>query len=102
PSPACHFVGHSLAVAAGVGARLPFGAVAAGGGGAHRLPGRSSGAAAGAHVRSRAEAILLIYTAFFGAVYLFAVAIVPQLYRELTRISGNAVAFAQSLTPDRI
>ncbi len=50
----------------------------------------------------RAVAILLIYTAFFGAVYLFAVAIVPQLYRELTRISGNAVAFAQSLTPDRI
>jgi putative heme transporter len=50
----------------------------------------------------RAVAILLIYTAFFGAVYLFAVAIVPQLYRELTRISGNAVGFAQSLTPDRI
>ncbi len=50
----------------------------------------------------RAVAILLIYTAFFGAVYLFAVAIVPQLYRELTRISGNAVTFAQSLTPDRI
>jgi len=50
----------------------------------------------------RAVAILLIYAAFFGAVYLFAVAIVPQLYRELTRISGNAVAFAQSLTPDRI
>ncbi|MGO8969668.1 MAG: AI-2E family transporter [Myxococcaceae bacterium] len=50
----------------------------------------------------RAVAILLIYTAFFGAVYLFAVAIVPQLYRELTRISGNAVAFAQSLTPDHI
>ncbi len=50
----------------------------------------------------RAVAILLIYTAFFGAVYLFAVAIVPQLYRELTRISGNAVSFAQSLNPERI
>jgi predicted PurR-regulated permease PerM len=50
----------------------------------------------------RAVAILLIYLAFFGVVYLFVVAIVPQLYRELTRISGNAVAFAQSLTPDRI
>jgi len=46
--------------------------------------------------------ILLIYAAFFGVVYLFVVAIVPQLYRELARISGNAVAFAQSLTPDRI
>jgi putative heme transporter len=50
----------------------------------------------------RAVAILLLYTAFFGAVYLFAVAIVPQLYRELTRISGNAVSFAQSLNPERI
>ena len=50
----------------------------------------------------RAVAILFIYAAFFGAVYLFAVAIVPQLYREVTRISGNAVAFAQSLTPDRV
>ena len=50
----------------------------------------------------RAVAILLIYTAFFGVVYLFAVAIVPQLYRELTRISGNAVSFAQSLNPERI
>ena len=47
-------------------------------------------------------AILLIYAAFFGVVYLFVVAIVPQLYRELTRISGNAVAYAQSLTPERI
>lgn len=50
----------------------------------------------------RAAVILLIYAAFFGVVYLFVVAIVPQLYRELTRISGNAVSFAQSLTPDRI
>jgi predicted PurR-regulated permease PerM len=50
----------------------------------------------------RAVAILLIYAAFFGVVYLFAVAIVPQLYRELTRISGNAVSFAQSLNPERI
>ncbi|HMK74178.1 MAG TPA: AI-2E family transporter [Myxococcaceae bacterium] len=46
--------------------------------------------------------ILLIYAAFFGVVYLFVVAIVPQLYREVGRISGNAVAFAQSLTPERI
>jgi putative heme transporter len=50
----------------------------------------------------RAAAILLIYAAFFGVVYLFAVAIVPQLYRELTRISGNAVSFAQSLSAERI
>jgi predicted PurR-regulated permease PerM len=50
----------------------------------------------------RAVAILLIYAGFFGVVYLFAVAIVPQLYRELTRISGNAVGFAQSLNPERI
>ncbi len=50
----------------------------------------------------RAAAILLIYAAFFGVLYLFAVAIVPQLYRELTRISGNAVSFAQSLSPERV
>jgi len=50
----------------------------------------------------RAAVILLIYAAFFGVVYLFAVAIVPQLYRELTRISGNAVSYAQSLSPERI
>jgi putative heme transporter len=50
----------------------------------------------------RAAVILIIYAAFFGVVYLFAVAIVPQLYRELTRISGNAVSFAQSLSPERI
>jgi predicted PurR-regulated permease PerM len=56
----------------------------------------------GGHSPPRAVAILLIYAAFFGIVYLFAVAIVPQLYRELTRISGNAVAFAQTLNPERV
>jgi len=47
-------------------------------------------------------AILLIYALFFLFSYLFLVAIVPQLYRELVRISSNAFTFARSLTPDRI
>jgi putative heme transporter len=47
-------------------------------------------------------AILLIYALFFVAVYLFFVAMVPQLYRELARISREGIAFANSLTPERI
>jgi len=47
-------------------------------------------------------AILLIYAAFFVLVYLFMIAIVPQLYREMVRITSNAVAFARSLTPERV
>ena len=47
-------------------------------------------------------AILVIYAIFFLLSYLFLIAIVPQLYRELVRISSNAFAFARSLTPGRI
>jgi putative heme transporter len=47
-------------------------------------------------------AILLIYALFFLLAYLFLVAIVPQLYRELVRISSNAFTFARSLTPGRV
>lgn len=46
--------------------------------------------------------ILLIYALFFLAVYLFFIAMVPQLYQELARISRDGVAFANSLTPERI
>jgi hypothetical protein len=46
-------------------------------------------------------AILLIYAVFFLLAYLFIIAIVPQLFRELVRISSNAFAFARSLTPER-
>jgi predicted PurR-regulated permease PerM len=45
-------------------------------------------------------AILLIYALFFVGVYLFSIALVPQLYRELARISRDGVAFANSLTPE--
>lgn len=45
-------------------------------------------------------AILLIYALFFVGVYLFFIALVPQLYRELARISRDGVAFVNSLTPD--
>src|SRR3712207_730660 len=55
-------------------------------------------------VRGRAiprwVAILLIYALFFVLVYLFFIAMVPQLYRELARISRDGLAFANSLTPE--
>ncbi|MCP3103326.1 AI-2E family transporter [Myxococcus sp. K15C18031901] len=47
-------------------------------------------------------AILLIYAGFFVGVYLFLVALVPQLYRELARISRDAVALANTLTPEHM
>jgi predicted PurR-regulated permease PerM len=47
-------------------------------------------------------AILLIYALFFLAVYLFFIAMVPQLYRELARISRDGVTFLNSLTPERV
>ncbi|MBX5483297.1 MAG: AI-2E family transporter [Myxococcaceae bacterium] len=50
----------------------------------------------------RWTAILLIYLAFFTAVYLAFIALVPQLYREMARISRDAVAWSNTLTPERI
>ncbi|MGA9520609.1 MAG: AI-2E family transporter [Myxococcaceae bacterium] len=47
-------------------------------------------------------AILLIYLAFFAAVYLAFIGLVPQLYRELLRISREAITLTESLTPERI
>ncbi|MFL5346922.1 MAG: AI-2E family transporter [Hyalangium sp.] len=45
-------------------------------------------------------AILLIYAVFFVGLYLFFIALVPQLYRELLRISRDGLAFANTLTPE--
>lgn len=45
-------------------------------------------------------AILLIYAVFFVGLYLFFIALLPQLYRELLRISRDGLAFANSLTPE--
>lgn len=50
----------------------------------------------------RWAAILLIYALFFLGVYLFFIAMVPQLYREMARISRDGVAFLNSLTPERV
>ncbi|MCE9667529.1 AI-2E family transporter [Myxococcus stipitatus] len=50
----------------------------------------------------RWAAILLIYAGFFVGVYLFLVALVPQLYREMARISRDAVALANTLTPEHM
>jgi predicted PurR-regulated permease PerM len=54
------------------------------------------------HAIPRWVGILLIYSGFFLAVYLFFVAMVPQLYQELARISRDGVVFLNSLTPERI
>jgi predicted PurR-regulated permease PerM len=46
--------------------------------------------------------ILLVYALFFLVVYLFVLVMVPQIYRELARISRDGIAFANSLTPERV
>lgn len=50
----------------------------------------------------RWAAILFIYACFFFLVYLAIIALVPQLYRELARISRDAVEYANALTPERV
>jgi len=47
-------------------------------------------------------AILFCYAVFFALVYFFFVTAVPQLYKEVARISKGAVDWANSLTPERI
>src|SRR5689334_13067505 len=47
-------------------------------------------------------AIILIYVAFFFVTYLFILLVVPQLYREIFRISGDAAEFANGLTPEKV
>lgn len=61
-----------------------------------------SGARLGRRHLPRWVAVIVIYTLFFLLVYLFVIALLPQLYRELARITGSAAAFANSLTPERI
>lgn len=47
-------------------------------------------------------AILIIYALFFLAVYAFIVGLVPQLYREVSRISRDALEWVNALTPERV
>lgn len=47
-------------------------------------------------------AIILIYVTFFFVTYLLFLLVVPQLYSELRRISGDVAEFANSLTPERV
>ncbi len=47
-------------------------------------------------------AILVIYAAFFLFLYLAILGLVPKLYQELARITGDVVDFLNSLTPDRV
>ena len=56
----------------------------------------------GRYQMPRWVAIILIYLAFFGTVYLAFVSVVPQLYRELTRITRDAVTWSNTLSPERI
>jgi predicted PurR-regulated permease PerM len=47
-------------------------------------------------------AILVIYALFFSAVYLAVLLLVPQLYRELARISKDSFDYLNGLTPERV
>jgi predicted PurR-regulated permease PerM len=68
----------------------------------HPLVGRMTRVRVAGRQLPRWVAILLIYILFFLSVYLFSIAMVPQLYRELARISRDGLAFANSLTPEYI
>jgi len=47
-------------------------------------------------------AILVIYTLFFAAIYLLLLAVTPQLYAELSRITREGLASVNELTPERV
>ncbi len=47
-------------------------------------------------------AVIGLYLAFFLVIYLVGVAVVPQLYHELARLTREARDYVQTLTPDRI
>ncbi len=47
-------------------------------------------------------AILCIYVFFFLAVYGFVIGLVPQLFREVARISRDALGYVNALTPERV
>ena len=46
--------------------------------------------------------LLVVYAGFFLLAYVFFTALVPQLYRELARVTGRGVALLNSLTPERV
>lgn len=50
----------------------------------------------------RGVGILVAYGLIFLAIYGFSITAVPQLYREIVRLSAEARNFLNSLTPDRI
>jgi putative heme transporter len=41
--------------------------------------------------------VIALYAAFFGAVYLFSLTVVPQVYREMRRITTDSAAFFNTL-----
>jgi predicted PurR-regulated permease PerM len=47
-------------------------------------------------------ALLIIYAGFFLSVYIVLTALIPQIYRELARITREGLDFTNSLTPERI
>lgn len=63
---------------------------------------RLSSAKVGKRHVPRWVAVITIYALFFLGTYLFVIALLPQLYREMARITTSAAAFANSLTPERI
>ncbi|MBI3182460.1 MAG: AI-2E family transporter [Myxococcales bacterium] len=66
------------------------------------LVSRISGVKVGKRALPRWGSILVIYALFFLLAYLTIIALVPQLYRELVKVSRDAVSYANSLTPERV
>jgi predicted PurR-regulated permease PerM len=62
---------------------------------------RLAGVRVGRRTLPRWGALLLVYAVFFVLAYAFFVALVPQLYKELARISRDLLSSAQGLTPAR-
>jgi predicted PurR-regulated permease PerM len=46
--------------------------------------------------------VILLYATFFVGVYLFSLTVVPQVYRELRRITAESAAFLNSVTPEKL
>src|ERR1700756_5682892 len=56
----------------------------------------------GAQPLPRWAAILLLYAVLLLGFWLFLVAIAPQIYREISRITRDAAAYFGDLTPARV
>ncbi len=54
------------------------------------------------HAVPRWVAVIALYAGFFLLLYIFALTVVPQLYRELAGLTKAGMSFFNGLTPERI